>query len=41
MFERLKVLYKASKLDEAALDRAIIKGWITSEEKALIMGVGE
>lgn len=39
MYESLKRLYVAGKINEAKLDVAIGKGWITAEQKALIMGV--
>ena len=37
MFERLKRLYNEGKIDEAGLDAAVEKGWITEEEKIRIM----
>ena len=39
LYDRIKKLYDEGKLDEAGLDNAVAKGWITAEEKALIMGV--
>lgn len=39
MYESLKRLYVAGKINESKLDIAITKGWITAEQKALIMGV--
>ena len=39
MFDSLKRLYLAEKINESKLDIAITKGWITAEQKALIMGV--
>jgi len=37
MFERLKRLYNEGKIDEAGLSAAVAKGWITEEEKTIIM----
>lgn len=37
MYERLKQLYADGKLDEAGLDRAVGKGWITEEQKVEIL----
>jgi len=39
MFESLKRLYTAVKINESKLDVAISKGWITLEQKAVIMAV--
>lgn len=41
MFERLKRLYNEGKIDEAGLQVAVEKGWITAEEKAQIIGENE
>lgn len=32
MFERLKRLYNAGQLDEAAIRNAVTKGWLTEEQ---------
>ena len=32
MFERLKRLYDTGKLDEAGIQNAVLKGWITAEQ---------
>ena len=32
MYERLKRLYLAGSLTDAQLDKAVLKGWITSEQ---------
>ena len=32
MFERLKRLYNAGQLDEASIENAVKKGWITEEQ---------
>ena len=37
MFERLKYLYEISKLTDAQLNIAVSKGWITVEQKLLIV----
>jgi len=37
MFEMLLSLYKQGRLPEVGLDRAIEKGWITEEQKMIIM----
>lgn len=37
MFERLKRLYNEGRIDEAGLENAVKKGWITEEEKQLII----
>lgn len=37
MFERLKRLYNEGKIDEAGLDAAVVKGWITEDQKIEIM----
>lgn len=36
MFERLKALYLAGRLDDAGLDRAVARGWITAEQAEAI-----
>ena len=41
MFERLKRLYNEGKIGEAELNNAVAKGWITEEQKDIIMGVNE
>lgn len=33
MYERLKYLYGAGRLNEAGLEIAVSKGWITPEQK--------
>lgn len=38
MFDRLKRLYDAGKIDEAGLDFWVAKGVITEAEKNLIIG---
>lgn len=38
MFERLKRLYDMGKIDEDELTNAVEMGWITEEEKEIIMG---
>ena len=37
MFETLLRLYKEGKLTEEKLDNAVIKGWITEEQKQEIL----
>lgn len=37
MFETLTRLWKDGRLPEVGLDRAIQKGWITEEQKVIIM----
>lgn len=37
MFERLKRLYKEGKITIEDLDNAVSKGWITEEQKELII----
>ena len=37
MFQRLKTLYGAGRINEAMLDVAVSKGWITLEEKDTII----
>jgi len=36
-FEELKLLYEWGIVDSAVLDRAVIAGWITQEERDLIV----
>ncbi len=38
MFDSLKRLYSVGKIDAAKLDVAVSKGWITAEQKLLIIG---
>lgn len=37
MFEMLEGLWKQGRLPEVGLDRAIEKGWITEEQKLIII----
>lgn len=37
MYATVKRLYITGKIDESGLDNAIVRGWITSEEKKEIM----
>lgn len=37
MFERLKRLYNAGKLDEAGIRNAVAKGWLTQEQAEEIL----
>jgi len=37
LYSRIKALYLAQKIDEAGLDSAVQKGWITAEQKTEIM----
>lgn len=37
MYERLKYLYQSGRLNEAQLEIAVSKGWITTEQKAEII----
>lgn len=39
MFERLKYLYENGTINENHLNNAILKGWLTEEQKITIMGV--
>lgn len=39
MFETLLRLYKANMINEQKLDNAVLKGWITEEQKNEIMSV--
>lgn len=41
MFERLKRLYNAGKLDDAAIYNAVAKGWITQEQAEQIISQEE
>lgn len=34
MFERLKGLYLTGRLDDAGLDNAVTRGWITDQQAA-------
>lgn len=36
-FERVRKLYREGKLTEAGLEKAVRLGWITEEEKQLII----
>ena len=38
MFERLRALYAAGKLDDAGLAGAVARGWITQAEADVILG---
>lgn len=40
-FERVRKLWREGKLTEAGLDKAVRLGWITEEEKALILAENE
>lgn len=37
MYEKLLSMYKRNLINEHELDNAILKGWITKEEKELII----
>ncbi len=37
MFETLERLWKEGRLPEVGLNRAVAKGWITEEQKVIIM----
>lgn len=37
LFNRLKKLYMADRLTEVGLENAVLKGWITEEQKAAII----
>ncbi|MCT4686345.1 XkdX family protein [Vallitalea sp.] len=37
MFERLKVLYEQGAINEVGLSKAVIKKWITEEQKQQIV----
>ena len=37
MFEFLKIQFKLGKIGEPELEQAVAKGWITEEQKNLIM----
>jgi len=39
MFERLTELYRAGRLDDAGLDRAVERGWISEAQADAIRGV--
>ena len=39
MFDKLKNMYDAGRIDEKYLIQAIKLGWITEEEKNTIMGI--
>ena len=39
MFDKLKNMYDAGRIDEKYLIQAIKLGWITEEEKNVIMGI--
>ena len=41
MFERLRRLYREGKIDEEALENAVVKGWITEEQKLEILSENE
>ena len=41
MFERLKRLYNAGKLDEQGILNAVAKGWITQEQAQEILSPQE
>ena len=41
MFERLKRLYEDGKINEAGLQNAVRKGWITQAEMNEILGEAE
>ena len=38
MFETLLRLYKAGKISESGLEKAVEKGWISKEQKNIIIG---
>lgn len=38
MFDTVKRLYEAGRLDETGLDKAVLLGWITAEQKHELMG---
>ena len=40
-FERVRKLWRDGKLTEAGLDKAVRLGWITEEEKQLILAENE
>lgn len=37
MFERIKRLYDTGKLNEAGIQNAVLKGWITAEQAQIIL----
>lgn len=39
MYDRLKSLYDSGKINSASLQKAVLMGWITAEEKKTIEGV--
>lgn len=39
MFNKLKKMYDEGRIDERYLTQAIKLGWITEEEKNIIMGI--
>lgn len=39
MFDKLKKMYDSGRIDEKYLNQAIKLGWITEEEKNIIMGI--
>lgn len=41
MFERLRTLYRAGRLDEAGLIAAVSRGWITQADADTILGESE
>ena len=40
MFERLKYLYRSEKLTIEQLEIAVLKGWITNEQKSEMVVLG-
>lgn len=40
-FEKIRELYRAGRLTENGLDKAVRLGWITEEEKQLILAENE
>lgn len=38
MFETLLRLYKSGKISESGLEKAVGKGWISQEQKNIIIG---
>ena len=41
MFERLRALYRAGRLDESGLITAVARGWITQDDADMILGEPE
>ena len=39
MYDKLKALYDAGKIDSASLVKAVTMGWITEEQRFVIEGV--